>query len=1113
MSAAAGGPAESEFVPLSQSPLFTYQRRFYEESGLDAWQGGAVPSFITSNAFVAQRYADVILSSWQDALPSRDSEAGAYLLELGAGSGKLGFSLLRHLLPRAEALFGRAFALRIRYIMTDSAESVVRGWMAHPQLRELARAGFLDFAVLDSGDEDWAVRGLRLQHSGSVLPPLSARGDDSRSVLPTVVIANYVLDSLPCDVWQVLRGGSSDSGAPRQADALLQGLVRVTHASSSAATPTRSAAAFISEFEAEWRMDPVNAAATARDTEAATCCGGPAGEVSADEPAHSAAPAAVGSDGHGGSCARGHCWCCCSGQAGGVSHYSKAWASPPRNLVGDGTGEAGGAGGGRCGTVAATQRAARHSAAMQRLSAASLDGVLAWYRKHACDSDMHAAFAPELACPRLPVDSAGSAENGEGEDEEEAGEGAITCSGGGVASSTAASELLQSLQQQSGSARGVAGLWAEQSKLLTCLSCGGTPQASWQPITDDTASPPAAPPSAVPPPAPVSATSSTFTLPSGAMQCLARLFAFTTAAAGTDPAAAVGSARGEARSGLSGGGLLLLVGDKGLLNPFSFVGAGIPDIHRHGSFSTMLNFHATALWAQVFAAAVEAGGALLRGGDPLAGAAALAAPAPPACRALVSPDDDVNLKTCVLALCPKQQRLADLRRDMPATADAWLRCLCAFGPSELYDLFHALSRAVPAPLLAYRFDDSDRRFARAPAGGPTEPPSAAAAGERGARSRSGGSAPRPGRHQRSVRQQRRQRRDTRTGRATAHTSASGHISGAAGEPGESLLLCSDSESNSEASAPEQPSLHSSDADSAASTHARSSPPVAAAATATAAVSRRTRAPRSAAAALHASFAHRFLSLRSAVALCRLCCWDGDVVHAFRDVFAARLPHLTPPRRFSLWAGLRDSWVGYFRPLMPPSLAAAGATGAATSVPARAEDSAFAAGRRSRLAEYDVAFDVGRILHLNGELAAAQSWYVASLRAVDASSAVTAFNLGLCCEALGQPAFAAAWWQRAVALSGGRHAAARRALHQEGSGRVGARTPTHSSSGSSALACSPRGGGETEDESEDEQLALSASLVNGRRADSSDGSAAAPEASLSLPSFRNVRMFAASALGT
>jgi hypothetical protein len=576
------------------------------------------------------------------------------------------------------------------------------------------------------------------------------------------------------------------------------------------------------------------------------------------------------------------------------------------------------------------------------------------------------------------------------------------------------------------------------------------------------------------------------------MQCLARLFAFTTAATGADPAAAVGSARGEMRSGLRGGGLLLLVGDKGLLNPFSFVGAGIPDIHRHGSFSTMLNFHATALWAQVFAAAVdvEVGGGTLRGGEPPAGAAALDSPAPPACRALVSPDDDVNLKTCVLALCPKRLRLADLRLDMPATADAWLRSLCAFGPSELYDLFHALSRAVPAPLLAYRFDDSSRRCARAPTGGATDP-----AGERGAHNRTGRGA-----------EQRRKRPNARTGCATAHASTGRRKSVGGEELGESLLLCSDSESNSEDSAPEQCSLHSSESDGA-STQAQRVPPAVAAATA--AGSRgRSRAPH-ASAQLQGSSAHRFLSLRAAVALCRLCCWDGDAVHAFRDVFAARLPHLTPPRRASLWVGLRDSWVGYFRPLMPQSLAAAGA--AAASVPALAEDSAFAAGRKSRLAEYDVAFDIGRILHLNGEAAAAQSWYVASLRAVDASSAVTAFNLGLCCEALGQPAFAAAWWQRAVALSGGRHAAARRALHAESSGREAALTPTHTSSDSIASVSSSRGG-ETEDESEAEHLAPSITSAHRRQAGSNEDSAAAPEASVSLPSFRNVRMFACAALG-
>jgi hypothetical protein len=49
-------------TPLNNSILWEMQRAYYDSTGTDAWESGVVPSFITTNAFIARSYARLVLS-------------------------------------------------------------------------------------------------------------------------------------------------------------------------------------------------------------------------------------------------------------------------------------------------------------------------------------------------------------------------------------------------------------------------------------------------------------------------------------------------------------------------------------------------------------------------------------------------------------------------------------------------------------------------------------------------------------------------------------------------------------------------------------------------------------------------------------------------------------------------------------------------------------------------------------------------------------------------------------------------------------------------------------------------------------------------------------------
>lgn len=1189
--------AATAFRPFSSCRLFSLQTEFYDDRGLESWACGMVPQFITSNAWVAAAYADTIIASWlpyANLAVRRGSTAKFTILELGAGSGKLAHGLLRVLLPRADAVLGRCCSSRIRYIMTDAAPSVVRGWMQQPQLMAFARAGLMDFAVLAAERSEWALDGIRLCYSGELWRPWeedaryaapgapSQREFDGSSVHPPVIaIAGYVLDSLPLDVWRVQPQPPSGSEAGEQQRwQLRQGLVRLhwdgemAHASDTgavaAANSSRgSSAAAIKSFRAEWRFVCEHEAATRREEDVgdiadahlpSSCCTGSAGVEYYRRQQKQVSGAAE----------------CAAAPVASGSIAAPGSPEPPART--------------------ASERHA-HCSALTNACAAAADRVLDWYLAHGCDTDMHEAFACEYAPPAHDSDDDDDDhdDDRDGDDDGDVSEDKSSdgdCSGSGVSKSAshgqaeAAAALLNRLKA---AAPGPNSLAASQRRLFTCPKSGRL-----QPIAEGQAAPGApsvtqategqASPSATgaftdaavagersggqgaglnggseaataSPKMPFS----TFCLPIGPMRALANLLAFTTwqapltAAADARAAsdAADASPDGTSLGSLCGPGFLLLCADKGLLHPSSYVGSLLPDVHRHGSFSTMVNFHALGLWTQIIANGVH--GAAL----PAAAASAEPAPvsslssastsseaAPAASRqghkhvtaVLISPHDDVNIKTALFALVPRQPLFGAHHGDdagnkhgasaagcsvpdeastaptslplpafldlcthgeLAAAADRFYASLVSFGPSDVFDLYHALSRASPSPLLTYAYGAASGKYerVRSPMARPERGHAAdtalgvhvaalssgtddgAAAFGAGVHATGGGSgatavdAP-PG------------MRTTGRGRPLAEAVAEAKGEG----DGEDTLLCSDSESDTDTDSEPDPDSDSEDGNADDNDHdatVSSDLPATTArkrrhgravrqgtsATPAAHVSATPLLPAAAGTGRHAS-AHRFLSLRAAVALCALLHWDGDAVHQFRGIFALRLRTLTPPRRHSLWSGLLTAWAGAYLPVLPPAGAVDGSDGdddaddGDDGKTGRQTARAQLGSKAAQLSEYDVPFDIGRIVHLGAgsagssdrdsspaasglakkvsataaasgaashgctsHLAAAQAWYMESLRRVSPRCPTTAFNLALCCLGLGQTALARGWLAAALAYSGGQHLQARQCVRE------------------------------------------------------------------------------------
>lgn len=176
--------------PFSQSLIWTLQRRYYEQQGIRAWSDGKVPFSISTNPNIARAYSRLIHAFLRDHLAELDLSEPVYLVEIGAGSGRLGFHILQQLADLWQT--SPIGHVRYCYVLTDLVEANVEFWATHPKLQPFLAAGQLDRARFDAVQDTT----LHLRQSGRSIQRGTLKN-------PLIVLANYIWDTLPQDLFFV----------------------------------------------------------------------------------------------------------------------------------------------------------------------------------------------------------------------------------------------------------------------------------------------------------------------------------------------------------------------------------------------------------------------------------------------------------------------------------------------------------------------------------------------------------------------------------------------------------------------------------------------------------------------------------------------------------------------------------------------------------------------------------------------------------------------------------------------------------------------------------------------------------------------------------------------
>src|SRR5579859_6270068 len=170
---------------FSRSLLWEVQRRYFSESGIDAWKREQVPDYVTSNPVVARCYAEMVLACWLDfqRLMPQDEKGTEpfFLCELGAGSGRFAYHLLLQLTRLCEE--ARMPPGTFRYVLTDFTQRNLDFWRHHPCFQPFFASGMLDLALFDATQTEQLVLQVSCQRIGT-----------GSLVRPLVVIANYFFD-------------------------------------------------------------------------------------------------------------------------------------------------------------------------------------------------------------------------------------------------------------------------------------------------------------------------------------------------------------------------------------------------------------------------------------------------------------------------------------------------------------------------------------------------------------------------------------------------------------------------------------------------------------------------------------------------------------------------------------------------------------------------------------------------------------------------------------------------------------------------------------------------------------------------------------------------------
>lgn len=177
-----------EKTRFSKSLVWQINKDFYHQSGTTAWSNSLVPHQITNSATAATAYAELIYAFLKDFESNTPSDKIVYIIELGAGHGRLCFNILRQL--DQLILDSNGCSTKYCYVLSDIVEENLAFYSNHPKLQEYFRRGVLDISYFDAEEsKELVLRKSKFKISHTELEQ------------PILAIANYFFDSLPNELY------------------------------------------------------------------------------------------------------------------------------------------------------------------------------------------------------------------------------------------------------------------------------------------------------------------------------------------------------------------------------------------------------------------------------------------------------------------------------------------------------------------------------------------------------------------------------------------------------------------------------------------------------------------------------------------------------------------------------------------------------------------------------------------------------------------------------------------------------------------------------------------------------------------------------------------------
>lgn len=176
---------------FSESQLWTLQREYYDKKGVDAWDGD-VPFYITSNPFISNCYAQIVIRFIQDWTRQHPGakQHPFYILELGVGTGQFSYYAMKKIFELRDVL--QLQDVNIQYIMSDFTKNNLNFWKNHTVLQPYQQQNLLDYAIYDLENDE----SITLYESGLTLTSNTVKN-------PIIVFANYIFDSIVNDTFSV----------------------------------------------------------------------------------------------------------------------------------------------------------------------------------------------------------------------------------------------------------------------------------------------------------------------------------------------------------------------------------------------------------------------------------------------------------------------------------------------------------------------------------------------------------------------------------------------------------------------------------------------------------------------------------------------------------------------------------------------------------------------------------------------------------------------------------------------------------------------------------------------------------------------------------------------